>query len=315
MPSEAALTSVLRNMSVRKVMNSSFSLRSLLGAEETSSETPNDGTPSSKPGVFDFKDRLGGATRDESIDGPLRLAPLQLRTSRTPELTDRASTEPYQRRIAQLDKQLSDARERINLLNNDRIARTRATEQQLRNMTNEIDATHEELAQYKKHLTSAQEECGTQRVELEAVRSESTLSMEANTRSAETIASLNSRVAELQSTLRCREAQDISVARKEVEEQYVQIQTLQLDNARLKELESSHDATRISNLESMIAVKERRLHLAENECTELRARIDLHHVVDHTCVQTSTVSRLPSDLRPHVVHTPIRIEALGCAQV
>jgi len=174
-------------MSIRSIANQGFSLHSILGSGDDL-ESSFDGADGSKSGLFNFGGRLterlpqstqsiSSVAKEEVPELPFRLkTPLSLTPPKTANSSSTASNATTATtaaatayRVQSLERQLHDAKERMQMLNNDRTVRVRKAEEQARKAMSEERAMRsqienmrsahvQEMNQMKRDLVSAEAE-------------------------------------------------------------------------------------------------------------------------------------------------------------
>jgi len=175
-------------MSIRNIANQGFSLHSILGSGDDV-DSPLDVDDGSKGRLFNFGGRLTerlaqsnpsgvsalSNTKEEltqvpfQLKRPFSLAPPKQTSASAPSASTSAASAATAYRVQALERQLHDAKERMQMLNNDRAARVRKAEEQTRKAMSEeramrsqietMRSTHlQEMNQMKRDLASAEAE-------------------------------------------------------------------------------------------------------------------------------------------------------------
>lgn len=162
-------------MSIRRLANQGFSLHSILGTGDELDVVRDNPGAAGGDRIFDFRGRLPEQTSDRPelpggtlrLKAPLNLARAETRTDVRVDATPRDNAAAY--RVTMLERQLNDAKERMQMLNQDRTVRVRKAEEQARKALSEERALRaqmehlihmhaQEVADLKRDLQSAEVE-------------------------------------------------------------------------------------------------------------------------------------------------------------
>lgn len=140
-------------MSIRKLANQGFqrggfSLHNILGANEEFDVGEGGGIERGNARLFDFSGRIPeqSLVDPEVPNAPIRLrAPLKLSSTLPAAATSPSNAPSTNHRVMALERQLHDAKERMQMLNNDRTTRVRKAEEQARKAMSEERAMRAQL--------------------------------------------------------------------------------------------------------------------------------------------------------------------------
>lgn len=140
-------------MSIRKLANQGFqrggfSLHNILGANEEFDVGEGGGFERGNARLFDFSGRIPeqSLVDPEFPNAPIRLrAPLKLSSTPPAAAVSPPNAPSTNHRVMALERQLNDAKERMQMLNNDRTTRVRKAEEQARKAMSEERAMRAQL--------------------------------------------------------------------------------------------------------------------------------------------------------------------------